>query len=132
MSYQVHLDTDEANAAMLQDATAFELFKQNHDGSLASVIRTHGKLETNASRRDGRFVLNRPEPPTHSMVALPCMYVESPISMHVFPDKNSSACHIHHDLYRVAWQLAEAMPRPDGVAPPKTPSQMRAEPHSKL
>jgi hypothetical protein len=52
---QVHLDTDEANAAMLQDATTLELFKQHHDGSLQTVIRSHGKLETNASRRDGRL-----------------------------------------------------------------------------
>eukprot|EP00037_Helgoeca_nana_P019671 m.192842 g.192842 ORF g.192842 m.192842 type:complete len:280 (-) comp24961_c0_seq7:2507-3346(-) len=55
LSVVVHLDTDEANAAMLQDATELELFRQNTDGSLVSLIRNvESAIETNASRKKGR------------------------------------------------------------------------------
>lgn len=48
----VHLDTDEANAVMLQDATAFELLKHSVDGGYIAVVRNEGNLATNARRKN--------------------------------------------------------------------------------
>ena len=35
---ELHLDTDEGNAAMLKSATAYELFRKEDDGSLTKVF----------------------------------------------------------------------------------------------
>mmetsp|Transcript_3293 Transcript_3293/g.8108 ORF Transcript_3293/g.8108 Transcript_3293/m.8108 type:complete len:291 (+) Transcript_3293:160-1032(+) len=56
LKVMVHLDTDEANAAMLHDASAIELCRQAPDGSLVSLICNDcpATIETNASRKDAR------------------------------------------------------------------------------
>ena len=56
----VHLDTDEANATMLQDSTGVELFKQDPaTGNLISVIRcSTPPVDTNVKRKTkARYVV---------------------------------------------------------------------------